>query len=681
MKRALFVAVLVLSGCGGSTSDRVDGGGGADGGGSDATIASCDPNPCGQAGKMTCAIVDGQAVCLCDPGMHDEGGDCVPDVTCGPTTCNGHGTCAMTGSALTCVCEAGFAGTNCAGCDTAGGYHSDGAGGCTMDACLPSPCTAANTHCTSAGGIASCVCDGGFHDESGTCVVDQTCTATTCSGHGTCSVAGGLTSCSCATGYSGVSCNGCDSAAGYHSDGAGGCTNSPCLPNPCSAANKTVCSVTPATTSGYTCACDSGYHDDGVGNCTTDVCRPNPCAGSNQACRPAATVTGYECFTPVCNDMNPCTTDTLVGGNCQHSNVADTTTCTTTLCMTGQRCMTGVCQGGTAVTCNDNNPCTRNECDASAGCRYPSDDTLIPDDAIFCTVDSCSGGVKRNLATDSRCDDGLYCTGSERCAPTAAGAINGCVRENVPAPPAEPWSPCRSYGACTESIPHFPLTQLPTGATCNDGIACTSNDVCAASGACAGTPGATCGGSASCTTVSPWQSGIDFSLAVLEGDVTMNGGAMPATSQSSTSLDFYLIDRTTGALQHIGGPRWSSSPFPYPLQAGSAHYTATVLPGVYDLLYRRGFNTTTASGTTYVYSTNDADTVAYGEQLIARNVVIGPGHNLRNIDVPLTTLTGAIRMNGGPVPATSQSSTSLDFYLVDQTTGALQHIGGPRWSS
>ena len=674
---------LVLAGCGGSTSRGGDGGNQADGGDSDAMVATCEPNPCGQAGRMTCAIVAGQAQCMCDPGTHDEAGDCVPDVTCGPTTCNGHGTCTMTGTALSCSCEPGFAGANCAGCDTAAGYHADGAGGCTMDACLPSPCSAANTHCTATGGIATCVCNSGFHDQMGSCVADQVCTATTCSGHGTCSVSGGLTSCACSAGYTGTSCNGCDTGAGYHADGAGGCTTSTCLPNPCTASNKTMCTQTPATTSGYTCSCDTGYHDDGVGNCTTDVCRPNPCATSNQACRPATTPAGYECYVPACNDMNPCTTDTLVGGNCQHANLPDTSTCSTTLCLTGQRCTGGTCGGGTAVTCNDGNPCTRNECDASAGCRYPTDDTLIPDDSISCTVDSCSGGVRRNLATDVRCDDNLYCTGTERCAPTAPGAaaLTGCVTENVPAPPAEPWSPCRSYGACTESVPHFALTQQPLGASCNDRIACTSDDRCTASGACVGTAAATCAGGGSCMTTSPWQSGIDFSLAVLEGDVTMNGGAIPATSQSSTSLDLYLVDRTTRAYQYIGGPRWSSSPFPYPLQAGSAHYTATVLPGVYDILYRRGFNTTTSSGTTYVYATSANDTVAYGEQLLAQNVVIGPGHNLRDIDVSLTTLSGTIRMNAGPVPATSRSSTSLDFYLVDTSTGAHQYIGGPRWSS
>ena len=45
-------------------------------------------------------------------------------------------------------------------------------------------------------------------------------------------------------------------------------------------------------------------------------------------------------------------------------------------------------------------------------------------------------------------------------------------------------------------------------------------------------------------------------------------------------------------------------------------YDAKLVPGTYDLLYRRGFNTTTSSGTTYVYATDDADSVAYAEQRI-----------------------------------------------------------------
>jgi len=78
-----------------------------------------------------------------------------------------------------------------------------------------------------------------------------------------------------------------------------------------------------------------------------------------------------------------------------------------------------------------------------------------------------------------------------------------------------------------------------------------------------------------------------------------------------------VIDRSTGARQYIGGPRWSSSsPFPYRLTAGSDQYLAKILPGSYDLLYRRGHASTTPTGTVYVYGTDDRDSVAYAEQRI-----------------------------------------------------------------
>lgn len=55
-------------------------------------------------------------------------------VQCESNSCSGHGTCSVTNNALSCACNAGYAGDNCGSC--AVGYH-DAAGACVPDATDP----------------------------------------------------------------------------------------------------------------------------------------------------------------------------------------------------------------------------------------------------------------------------------------------------------------------------------------------------------------------------------------------------------------------------------------------------------------------------------------------------------------------------------------------------------------
>ena len=117
--------------------------------------------------------------------------------------------------------------------------------------------------------------------------------------------------------------------ATHHDDGMGGCTDDVCVPSPCTVPNRGVCSVDAGGLAG--CGCDAGFHDDGAMGCTTDPCTPSPCAALGLACR----VTGgvAECYTPVCNDGNPCTDAYCVeGGRCVYPVRADGVSCSTTLC-------------------------------------------------------------------------------------------------------------------------------------------------------------------------------------------------------------------------------------------------------------------------------------------------------------------------------------------------------------
>src|SRR5262249_52294339 len=151
---------------------------------------------------------------------------------------------------------------------------------------------------------------------------------------GACSLVDGGVSCACDPGWAPPSCATCDT--GYHPDGMGGCTTNPCLPNLCTGAHQTTCTVGGTMA---VCSCDPGYHANGMGGCTNDPSLPTPCVAQNQACQD---VGGQpNCFTPNCDDMNPCTADTVVMGACVHTPVADGTACALSPCLTGQACQAG----------------------------------------------------------------------------------------------------------------------------------------------------------------------------------------------------------------------------------------------------------------------------------------------------------------------------------------------------
>ncbi len=652
-------------GWGGASCDACDSAGGyhADGKGG-CSNDPCTPSPCLDPDR-TCVAAAGSASCACKAGTHDDGGACVVDTTCGANSCAGHGACDDKSGATVCTCDSGWSGTACDQCDAVGGYHDDGQGGCTSNPCIPNACTEAHkTTCVSTAGTPSCECDPGYHGAGGACVVDETCSAGSCAGHGACSVVLGVVQCACDTGYAGTACDQCDATAGYHDDGAGACTSDPCSPNPCTGANQTSCT---AQGSAFTCACDAGFHPDGAGGCSDDPCTPDPCLASNQACHVVAGAA--ECYTPDCDDANPCTTDALVGGACEHTALTDGTTCQTSLCLVGQTCQSGTCSVGSPRVCDDGNPCTADSCDSVQGCIAPPDDSLVPDDGLDCTVDSCASGFAAHAPDDTACDDGKWCTGVELCQPGGQADARGCVTTNVPSPPADPGS-CASYGACNESTHDFPLVPKTPGTLCNDGIACTQNDVCNSAGSCAGAPIAGCG-TGSCTSSTPLVGDVDIPVAAVSGVLTLGGVALPSTNTNYDGADIYLVAKDTGAAHYIGGYSYQyQSSGNYTLRTGT--YGGKVLAGVYDVLYRRYWDGTYNT----VSRTTASETHVAGYRYLKRDVVLGSGADKLDLDIPVSTVSGSITLGGAALPSTNTNYDGADIYLVAKDTGAAHYIGG-----
>ncbi|HLK10382.1 MAG TPA: hypothetical protein VKW76_03295 [Candidatus Binatia bacterium] len=184
-----------------------------------------------------------------------------------------------------------------------------------------------------------------------------------------------------------------------------------------------------------------------------------------------------------CNDKNACTTDACVSGACQHTVVADGTSCSDGNACNGlETCHAGKCTAGPALVCDDHDPCTLDGCTAAKGCTHTPvlgctacATAAACDDADPCTTDACSpagtcthtprpGCVR--CRTDADCADGNRCTVS-RC---AAGV---CTHPGVACPAP---APCM----VTTCDPRAGCGTAPAA----DGTACPSGDPCTA-GLCA----------------------------------------------------------------------------------------------------------------------------------------------------------------------------------------------------
>jgi hypothetical protein len=284
----------------------------------------------------------------------------------------------------------------------------------------------------------------------------------------------------------------------------------------------------------------------------------------------------------------------------------------------------------------------------------------VPSDQIGCTEDFCAGGVAFHVPSDALCSDGAYCTGVEECSPQAVGAdAQGCKVTNVPVAPASD-SVCRSY-VCDEASDSFQQVSLDVGTSCNDYIPCTTNDACTASGVCLGTVTASCELAGSeCGTTTPFGGTIDYSRADVAGSIKLNGG-LPGKSKSSNDVGFYAVSKTTGIEQLFATLQYDTSGN---LVAGTDSYTSSLLPGVYDIVYQRAYNSTDG----YVFQTTSGDVFPNGNRRLFEDVVLGPGAQTLNLDVDVAQLSGSIEMNGD-VPPKSKSSNDVGFYARSLDTG------------
>ncbi len=241
------------------------------------------------------------------------------------------------------------------------------------------------------------------------------------------------------------------------------------------------CSVCdPASNQAQFVPAEAGAACDDGNICTADdVCLAGVCTGEAVAC----------------NDGNACTDDVCDPAlGCTFPAVADGTTCDdTSACTENDRCEAGTCVAD-PVTCDDGDPCTTNSCDPDTGC-VETLNTAVCEDGNACTTgDICADGECAS-GGPTNCDDGNLCTID------VCDDVVGCVHLPNRNPCCEgTTSICDDGDPCTTDIcdPESGACFYENNAaSCNDGNACTTGDVCA-DGACTGTA-ITCNDGDPCT--------------------------------------------------------------------------------------------------------------------------------------------------------------------------------------
>ncbi|MCH7992816.1 MAG: hypothetical protein IIB57_00070, partial [Planctomycetes bacterium] len=161
-----------------------------------------------------------------------------------------------------------------------------------------------------------------------------------------------------------------------------------------------------------------------------------------------------------CDDGNQCTLDECFAQSCQHTPLPDGTTCNDgDVCIVGETCQAGVCDGGAPADCSGaGDQCNMAACD-TLGENEGNCDILTP--------------INEGLA----CDDGLFCNAGETC---TAGTCGGGSATDC----SGAGDQCNT-GVCNETTDACEPQPVLDGTTCDDGQFCITGEACTA-GTCGG---------------------------------------------------------------------------------------------------------------------------------------------------------------------------------------------------
>ena len=255
-------------------------------------------------------------------------------------------------------------------------------------------------------------------------------------------------------------------------------------------------------------ACNPDAAADG-GDCVDDDREISPsaterCDGADQDCDGD---TDEDPLGLLCDDANPCTTDSCADTACV--NEANTAPCDDADPCTGDdQCADGACGGTVDVVCDDEDPCTTDDCVTGEGCTTAPHDGVACDDGDPCTTDdTCADGAcvpGENLcdcATDDDCaafetpDD--LCDGELFCDTSAPIAVCAVVPD-TPVVCDTTNDPECARNTCAPATGLCGLEPRPDETPCALSDSCLLGATCQA-GACAGGEVVVCDDENPCT--------------------------------------------------------------------------------------------------------------------------------------------------------------------------------------
>ena len=178
-----------------------------------------------------------------------------------------------------------------------------------------------------------------------------------------------------------------------------------------------------------------------------------------------------------CDDDNPCTDDNCGGAKgCGYTNNEADCDADSSICTVKDLCKNGNCVKGDKLDCDDKNPCTSDTCDPTKGCEYGNVDNAPcnADDNPCTPTDSCKDGACEASKPKS-CDSGDLCT---------VGKCN--LADGTCKYTSKKGNPCNDGDPCTldETCDANDLCQAKSVNKCDDSKPCTT-DSCKSGVGCA----------------------------------------------------------------------------------------------------------------------------------------------------------------------------------------------------
>ena len=240
---------------------------------------------------------------------------------------------------------------------------------------------------------------------------------------------------------------------------------------------------------------------EGLSACDAPVPQEEECNGIDDDC-------DGDVDNVSCDDGNGCTKDSCdAEAGCLHEPLSGTSCDDGDVCTLADHCESGECFG-TAINCNDDNVCTTDECDPTGGCKY-SFNKADCDDEDPCTVsDVCGQGKCSGYAVDCDCKESSDCLALED-----SDVCNGklvCDTKQLPhkcvvdekslvvcPEPKGIGSECLA-ASCNPLSGECSFVAANEGKACNDGDACTFAEACQ-NGTCGGGKAVNCNDGNVCT--------------------------------------------------------------------------------------------------------------------------------------------------------------------------------------